>query len=492
MGSGSTNELGAGTTFGSYRVVRRLAVGGTAEVFLALDASGARHVLKVPFESAARDTDRNEAIAHEAAIGARLVHPAIVRIEGIAREGSRLALVEEYVDGISLEALLDGARLSHEVAIRILVDLAHALDVAHGTTDADGAEIGLVHRDLHPRNVLVSRRGDVKLLDFGIARSRLAAARTKTGTLKGTLRYLAPEQATSSELDRRTDVYALGLLGFEMLAHEPYLVGSNDVELLRAAENPSPRSLGEDVPPEVRSAIERALARFPEERFGTAIAFAKRVERFAGDADAVRESLAATVTTLAPPEEVHPAPAETGRRRSGSVARSAGIVVVIAIASTLFVSRTTRAPQTTTVVPPAPSSVPAVPAPETPSARTETNPPETSPEARPSPIDARAQPPRPTGERPTPPADLQDAPPPVASTPPESPPDVVPIAAPSRDAIRAKLARADAALRSARGRGDDVSRAEALSREALSAYVEGRYVDADRLLDGILSGISPP
>lgn len=500
MGSGSTSDRTSERRFGGFRLLRRLAIGGTAEIFLASDERTRRVVLKVPLDGAASTELQREALEHEAAIGARLDHPGIVRIEGVAREGAAAALVVEYVDGISLASLLEKGPLGTELSLHVVRCLAEALDAAHRATDESGTGLGLVHRDVTPHNVLVSREGAVKLLDFGIARSRLGGARTRTGSLKGTIRYLSPEQATGSSLDARSDVYSLALVAFETLTGKPYLEGDSEFELLRAAESPrewDAARLPADLPDAFARALSKALRRFPEERFGSAAGFARALPGSHTPADELRRLLAEKVAAALgpdPDQEDEKDEATTTLVASRSPRRIAGLVlglVIVAIGALALGLRPRRSPSPI-VVPPAPAVATTPPTPMRPVLPT------AIPRA-PEPIEAtRPRSPATAIDR-TPSRTIVDAgttdilatPPPSETVASAAPPpvDEAPPPAPTRESVRAKLARADARLRAARARGADVAPLESLARQALEDYVGGRFVEADGLLDRILARV---
>ncbi len=234
---------------GGYLLERRLAVGGMAEIFEARrDDGGPLVVVKLLLPQYARDAEIEEMLRHEAELQERLSHPGLVRVLEHGEDDGQPYLVMERVDGVSLADLLaypDVPRLPRDVALFVIRRVLEALAYVHDAKGADGAPLAIVHRDVTPQNILISRDGDVRLGDFGIARSSLRDARTRTGVIKGKLRYVAPEQVTGSAIDARTDLYSLGVVAFELLTGEPYLVGDSEIALLRAAEDPTPRALSD-------------------------------------------------------------------------------------------------------------------------------------------------------------------------------------------------------------------------------------------------------
>lgn len=286
MASGSSEPAAEGDfhvpAAPGWLVVRRIAVGGMAEVFLVRGERASRAVLKRMLPQHRGDPELVRAFVHEAELGRALatpVHPALVRTLEHGEDATGGWIVLEHVDGATLAEILAAARRAGEavplgVALHVTATLLDVLAFVHGATDAAGRPLGIVHRDVTPENLLVSRDGAVKLGDFGIARSRLRDARTRTGVIKGKLAYLAPEQVTGSSVDARADLYAAGILLWELVTGRPWLDAADELSLLRAAEDPprrSPSSLGGD--PRLDPVLARALARFPEERFPTAAAF---------------------------------------------------------------------------------------------------------------------------------------------------------------------------------------------------------------------------
>lgn len=265
--------------FGPYELERRVAVGGMAEIFLARRCGPggfAKQVaLKRVLPELARQGEFRAMFADEARLCASLSHPGLVQVFDYGEVDGTPFLAMEWVDGCDLAALLAGGPLPAEAAAFLMAEVARTLAYVHTARDADGRRLEVVHRDLSPGNVLVSRGGDVKLGDFGVAKARGRVARTEAGQLKGTLAYLAPEQVDGGPVDPRTDVYAVGLLLFELVTGERYLRGGSEVELLKAAANPEPRAAAASfpalrIPRELDALLARALAPDPALRFPNA------------------------------------------------------------------------------------------------------------------------------------------------------------------------------------------------------------------------------
>ena len=336
------SEATDGRVYGDHVLGRRIAVGGMAEVFEArrADGKGPPLVVKVLLPQYARDPEIVEALRHEAEIASTIVHDTIVRVVAFGSEAGETWLAMERVDGGTLAELVahlreSGGRVPLSAALYVARRLLTALEHVHEAKGATGAPLAIVHRDVTPENILVDREGKVKLGDFGMARSTRRGGRTRTGVIKGKLAYLAPEQATGSALDARTDLYAAGVVLWELVTGGRWLDGENEIELLRAAEEPVFRAPSELVgtPPALDAVLARALRRFPEERFATAYAMREALERVAATVDGDGEvELAALARALFRPGAT--ARAETPAGPAGSVARSpSSAVVAVAVAA---------------------------------------------------------------------------------------------------------------------------------------------------------------
>ena len=304
------------TLGGRYRLVRPIARGGMATVWLGEDTLLARRVAiktlhqDLAVEASVRTRFRNEAIS-----SASLEDPGIVAIYDAGDDGSVVYIVMEYVEGRDLRSLLDerGA-LPADAASHIAERVALALDQAHTH--------GVVHRDVKPANVLLAEDGRVKVTDFGIAKAAsVGDDLTSTGTVLGTTRYLAPEQVRGDPTDARVDVYATGLLLYEMLAGRLPFTGDTDMATAVVRLTTPPAPLPASVPPGLAAIVDRCLADDPSDRYPTAAALAAALALGAqGDATAPNE---VTSTLSAPPRSVpraEVAPTPRPRRRGGVVA----------------------------------------------------------------------------------------------------------------------------------------------------------------------------
>lgn len=278
-----------------YQLVGELATGGMATVYLArLPGVGgfSRQVaIKRLHPHLAKDPDFVEMFLDEARLAARIHHPNVVAISEIGATESGFYLVMDYIEGVTLARLLTHAAttssaLAVPTALRITVDTLNGLHAAHELTGEDGESLGVVHRDCSPQNILVGIDGTARLTDFGIARAASRIADTRDGAMKGKLAYMAPEQTQDGPLDRRADIFSVGVVLWESLAQRRLFKGASEAETLRRVlVEPIPRL--RQVAPELHAAFEdvceRALARDPAERFPTALAMVDALE------DAARE-----------------------------------------------------------------------------------------------------------------------------------------------------------------------------------------------------------
>ncbi len=254
---------------GPYRLLGKLGRGGMAEVFTAVrrGASGFQRTLCVKrvLPQYAADAEFRELFSKEALLAGQLCHSNIVQVVDCVEDGSSLALVMERVDGMDLKALIlrlraRGVPPSLPVAAYIAGQVLNGLAYAHNRR--------IVHRDISPHNILVSREGEIKITDFGVAKLMFTLA-TRTNGLKGKLAYMSPEQASGGAIDRRTDLYSLGLVLYELLTGERFFARKSRHDLLRdviRARQPRMELAG----PELAPLVERLLAPNKERRFPSA------------------------------------------------------------------------------------------------------------------------------------------------------------------------------------------------------------------------------
>jgi serine/threonine-protein kinase len=240
--------LRAGDTFGAYRIIARLKAGGMARLYLARrdGVAGFRRLiaLKVIHAHLAREPEFVRMFIDEATLSSKIHDPNVVHVEDLGEIDGTLYLAMEYVHGVALANLLRAASVAQRLlspgfVAHIGAQIASGLHAAHETTDDAGQPLHIVHRDVSPQNVLLAFKGHVKVIDFGVAKALGQQHATQSGEIQGKLGYMAPEQAwRGAQVDRRADVYALGVVLWEMLAGERLFKADNHVALLESVRNP--------------------------------------------------------------------------------------------------------------------------------------------------------------------------------------------------------------------------------------------------------------
>ncbi len=278
---------------GKYQIIRQLATGGMAEVFLA-KATGPRGfektlVLKCILPQLANEPAFVEMFLFEAMLAARLTHPHIVQLFDLGEADGSYFLAMEYVDGPSLRALIkrasaQGLLLPPTLCARLISHACEGLAFAHDFVDADtGQPLELIHRDISPDNILLSLQGAVKVGDFGIAKAAGQVHKTKSGVIKGKISYMPPEQLRAQDMDRRADVYALGVVLYELLTlRKPYRA-SSEPGLMHSIlfESPVPaRQHRPDLPEAMQRILARAIAKDREQRYPDCHALQADLEDF--------------------------------------------------------------------------------------------------------------------------------------------------------------------------------------------------------------------
>jgi serine/threonine-protein kinase len=278
-----------GDQVAGYEIVAKLSSGGMATVFLGrrVGVGGfAKHVaIKVVHSHLAEDPSFVEMFLDEARLSARIEHPNVVHVHDVGESNGAYFMVMEYVAGCTLAQLLGvlgqkRMRLATEVAVSIAMKLAAGLHAAHELTNDQGENLGVVHRDVSPHNVLLAFKGHVKLIDFGVAKAAERSQVTQGALLKGKIRYMAPEQAFGHAIDRRTDVYALGIVLWEMLTSRRLFDGDSDLAILEAVRNPKirpPSAIVAGIPPQLDAIVMSALSKDPELRPATAEVFRQKL-----------------------------------------------------------------------------------------------------------------------------------------------------------------------------------------------------------------------
>ena len=278
---------------GPYELVRSIATGGMAEVYLA--RRDGPHgftktvALKRILPQLARDQDFVSMFIDEARVCAQLSHPNLVQVFDFGEAGGELYMAMELVDGTNCaKAVRKAAAMSETVpvdaALHVALSVLRGLEYAHAAVDLNGVPLGLVHRDVSPGNILMARSGAVKLSDFGIARADDFERRTEEGQLKGKLGYMSPEQVTGRFVDARSDLFTLGIVLAELLIARPLFGTGNELDVLmriRDADLTVFERHGAHLAEELRTIVRRALAQGPEARYQTATEFAEALEEFA-------------------------------------------------------------------------------------------------------------------------------------------------------------------------------------------------------------------
>jgi len=314
----TTSSIPAPLRLGPYELLRRIATGGMAEVYLARRAGphGFQKLVAVKriLPQYTRDPDFVAMFVDEARVCARLSHPNIVQVFDFGEQDGELYMAMEYVEGTTGARLVRAAAargddIPLDVCLHVVLSVLRALDYAHSVRDDDGRPILLVHRDVSPGNVLIDRSGGVKLTDFGIARAAEIERRTDAGQLKGKLGYMSPEQVVGRELDARSDIFTVGIVMAELLVLRPLFSGAQDLDVLmriRDADVSVIDRSGARIPDDVRAVLLRALSRDPSLRWPSAAAMIEAFEEVARRRrlQTGPSRLAAFVERLGLPEEV--------------------------------------------------------------------------------------------------------------------------------------------------------------------------------------------
>lgn len=282
--------MNAGATIGQYVLQRQLAVGGMAEIWLATTQGPAGFqkdvVIKRILPQFANDATFVEMFLDEARLAAALSHPHIVSIFNLGQDGDSYFIAMEFIDGYDLSRLIvraktRGLSIPAHIAVRIVADACAGLDYAHNFVDREGNRVGLVHRDISPHNLLISRNGVVKLVDFGVAKAASSVHKTQTGMVKGKLAYLSPEQIHAKVLDGRSDIFAMGIVLYELLTGERPFGGESELLAISAILNEPHQPMSNfrsDLPAGLDEIIARALKKQAQDRFQSAAEMERALE----------------------------------------------------------------------------------------------------------------------------------------------------------------------------------------------------------------------
>ena len=289
----STEAAPAGpVTFGRYTLLERLAVGGMAEVFRAKISSshGFQKILVIKriLPHLAADPGFVAMFIDEAKLTAQLTHPKIVQILDFGEVNGHYFTALEFIDGFDALGLLRIAaqkrtRIPTQLAVFIVAEILEALDYAHNARDLEGKSLQIVHRDISPSNIFISKRGDVKLGDFGIAHAKRRESKTQAGTLKGKYGYMSPEQVVGRPIDNRSDLFAVGVVLAELLTGRRLFSAPADLDVLLKVRDVHLDRLdkyGKEIPPALDRIVRRALKKDPAERPQSASELHEELENY--------------------------------------------------------------------------------------------------------------------------------------------------------------------------------------------------------------------
>jgi eukaryotic-like serine/threonine-protein kinase len=337
-----------GVTLGSYEITEKIGSGGVGDVYKAVDHLLGRNVaLKFLRPGLADCAEVVQRFHAEARTLAQLIHPNIAVLYCMMREEESLAMVMEYVEGRTFGQLLDGGVLAPERALPLLRQALEGIGHAHAA--------GVIHRDIKPSNLMLAGNGCVKVMDFGVARCLGTVRQTRDGHMIGTAQYMSPEQVRGLESDARSDVYALGVLAYEMLTGFVPFDSESEYELCRAqVEKPPrpPRELCPALSPELEQVVLRALEKDPADRFPSVHALREALQAAAplreGEAGASDPSALDTHfmptpsrVDVSPPPTRAPTPAAPRRSRLRHAAAGSSLAA-LALAALLLGAKAVR------------------------------------------------------------------------------------------------------------------------------------------------------
>ena len=307
-----------GINFGQYLLLEKIATGGMAELFLAKrkGVEGFEKILAIKriLPHMAENEEFVTMFIDEAKLAAQLTHHNICQIFDLGKIDNAYYIAMEYVHGKDLRGILKSSRtkgkpMSVDLAVLVISKIASALDYAHRKRGSNGQPLNLVHRDVSPQNILISYEGEVKLVDFGIAKAATKAHVTQHGALKGKLLYMSPEQAWGKAVDKRSDIFSLGVVLYELLTGRPLFFDENDTEVtilekVREARITPTREFNSRVPAELEKIVTRALKKTADDRYQSAYEMQKDLDNlfYSESYTATGASLANYVRDLFPDE----------------------------------------------------------------------------------------------------------------------------------------------------------------------------------------------
>ena len=284
--------MSASESLGKYRLEQKIAIGGMAEIWLARQEGPAgfskRLVIKRILPNLATDDKFVQMFLDEARVAALLEHPNIVRISDLGQVDDSYFIAMEFIDGPDLDYLIVrtrqlSAHVPSVIAARLVADALNGLDYAHNFANEEGQPLGLVHRDISPHNVLISSTGVAKVCDFGVAKAATSKHQTQAGAVKGKFAYMSPEQIAAKPLDGRSDVFAMGIVLYELATGSPPFGDQGELMAVTAilTQQPTdPREFVQDFPAPLEQIIQKALAKNRDSRYASAREMQLDLERF--------------------------------------------------------------------------------------------------------------------------------------------------------------------------------------------------------------------
>ncbi|MDO8643418.1 MAG: serine/threonine-protein kinase [bacterium] len=277
--------------FGRYVLLEKLAVGGMAEIYKAktfgVDGFEKLLAIKRILPHCAADKEFIHMLVDEAKLTVLLSHANIVQVYDLGKVGDDYFISMEFINGTNLREMMtrlakDGKPIPEEIAVYIVSEVCKGLDYAHRKTDNGGHPLNLVHRDISPQNMLISYEGEIKIVDFGIAKAAHNVSQTMAGILKGKIAYMSPEQALGKPIDNRTDVFSTGVVLYELLTGEKLFQGDTQFEVLRKIRTTriDPSSIPDIIPEGLKRILAKALAYQPKDRYKTAGDFQIELTRY--------------------------------------------------------------------------------------------------------------------------------------------------------------------------------------------------------------------
>ncbi|HEX5033556.1 MAG TPA: serine/threonine-protein kinase, partial [bacterium] len=267
--------------FGKYFLIEKLATGGMAEIYKAktFGVDGFEKILAIKriLPHCAVDKEFISMLVDEAKLSVLLSHTNIVQVYDLGKVGDDYFISMEFINGINLREVLNRAKeisekFSEEIVVYILSETCKGLDYAHSKKDNESKPLNIVHRDISPQNILLSFEGEVKIVDFGIAKAAMNISHTMAGILKGKISYMSPEQALGKPIDRKTDIFSTGLILYELLTGEKLFTGETQFEVLKKIRTTrlNENSFPESMPIGLRKILAKALAYSVKDRYDNA------------------------------------------------------------------------------------------------------------------------------------------------------------------------------------------------------------------------------